>query len=84
LRDLGNTVIVVEHDEDTMRAADWLIDLGPGAGEHGGKVVNEGPLAVFLKKKSPTSDFLNGRESIAVPLVRRKPRGPVPFSKSRR
>ena len=79
LRDLGNTVIVVEHDEDTMRAADWLIDLGPGAGEHGGKVVNEGPLAVFLKKKSPTSDFLNGQESIAVPLVRRKPRGPMPL-----
>jgi excinuclease ABC subunit A len=78
LRDLGNTVIVVEHDEDTMRAADWLIDLGPGAGEHGGKVVNEGPLSEFLKKKSPTSDFLNGRESIAVPLVRRKPRGPLP------
>jgi len=84
LRDLGNTVIVVEHDEDTMRAADWLIDLGPGAGEHGGMVVNEGPLGVFLKKKSPTSDFLNGRESIAVPLVRRKPRGPMPLSRSRR
>jgi excinuclease ABC subunit A len=74
LRDLGNTVIVVEHDEDTMRAADWLIDLGPGAGEHGGRVVNEGPLEKFLKKRSPTSDFLNGRESIPVPLVRRSPR----------
>ena len=74
LRDLGNTVIVVEHDEDTMRAADWLIDLGPGAGEHGGKVVNEGTLKEFLRKRSPTSDFLNGRESIAVPTTRRKPR----------
>jgi excinuclease ABC subunit A len=80
LRDLGNTVIVVEHDEDTMRAADWLIDLGPGAGEHGGKVVNEGPLKEFLKRKSPTSDFLNGRESIPVPTVRRKPRAAHPLA----
>ncbi|HXH60298.1 MAG TPA: excinuclease ABC subunit UvrA [Fimbriimonadaceae bacterium] len=79
LRDLGNTVIVVEHDEDTMRAADWLIDLGPGAGEHGGKVVNEGPLDKFLKKRSPTSDFLNARESIPVPLARRAPRSPNPL-----
>jgi excinuclease ABC subunit A len=82
LRDLGNTVIVVEHDEDTMRAADWLIDLGPGAGEHGGKVVNEGNLTTFLKKKSPTSDFLNGRESIAVPTNRRKPRFTVRATKA--
>ena len=52
LRDLGNTVIVVEHDEETMRAADWLIDMGPGAGEHGGRVVNEGTLDQFLSKNS--------------------------------
>ncbi len=82
LRDLGNTVIVVEHDEDTMRAADWLIDLGPGAGEHGGKVVNEGTLDQFLKRKSPTSDFLNGRESIAVPAQRRRPRYTVRADKN--
>ena len=79
LRDLGNTVLVVEHDEDTMRAADWLIDLGPGAGEHGGRVVNEGPLDEFLKKNSPTSIFLNGEDEIAVPPTRRKPRSPNPL-----
>lgn len=84
LRDLGNTVIVVEHDEDTMRAADWLIDLGPGAGEHGGHVVNEGPLEIFLKKRSPTSDFLNGIESIVVPIVRRTPRSLSPLSVSKK
>ncbi|MBS1713686.1 MAG: excinuclease ABC subunit UvrA [Armatimonadetes bacterium] len=78
LRNLGNTVIVVEHDEDTMRAADWLVDLGPGAGEHGGYVVNEGPLEEFLAKDSPTSRYLNGDERIDVPAVRRQPRGPVP------
>lgn len=78
LRDLGNTVIVVEHDEETMRAADWLIDLGPGGGEHGGHVVNQGPIKEFLKKMSPTADFLNGKESIEVPKRRRQPRGPMP------
>jgi len=77
LRDLGNTVLVVEHDEDTMRAADWLIDLGPGAGEHGGYVVNEGPLDVFLEKDSPTSRYLTGKEQIEVPKVRRQPRSPT-------
>ncbi len=79
LRDLGNTVIVVEHDEETMRAADWLIDMGPGAGEHGGKVVNEGTLEQFLKKNSPTSIFLNGEDEIAVPPTRRQPRSPNPL-----
>jgi excinuclease ABC subunit A len=74
LRDLGNTVLVVEHDEDTMKAADWLIDLGPGAGEHGGLVVNEGPLEEFLKKDSPTSLYLRGESRIEVPKVRRQPR----------
>jgi len=78
LRNLGNTVIVVEHDEETMRAADWLIDLGPGGGEHGGHVVNEGPLQTFLAKSSPTSDYLNGTEHIQVPSQRRQPRGPHP------
>ncbi|MCG9895669.1 MAG: hypothetical protein MH204_09360, partial [Fimbriimonadaceae bacterium] len=78
LRDLGNTVLVVEHDEDTMRASDWLIDLGPGAGEHGGIVVNEGPLEEFLKKDSPTSVYLNGHAKIEVPSERRRPRTPMP------
>ena len=77
LRDLGNTVLVVEHDEDTMRAADWLIDLGPGAGEHGGYVVNEGTLEDFLERDSPTSRYLTGKEMIEVPEVRRKPRSPL-------
>ena len=68
LRDLGNTVIVVEHDEDTMRASDWLIDMGPGAGEHGGCVVAEGtPKQVMKSKDSVTGQFLSGRRSIAVP-----------------
>lgn len=80
MRDLGNTVIVVEHDEDTMRAADWLIDLGPAAGEHGGVVVNEGPLDVFLANDSPTSRYLNGTEQIEVPKERRKPKTPLPVA----
>src|SRR5579872_6679057 len=68
LRDLGNTVIVVEHDEQMMRAADWLIDMGPGAGEHGGHVVAEGPAAkVERNKKSVTAQFLSGTREIAVP-----------------
>ncbi len=79
LRDLGNTVLVVEHDEDTMRAADWLIDLGPGAGEHGGRVVNQGTLDQFLATDSPTSRYLNGLESIGVPITRRQPRTPCPL-----
>ncbi len=79
LRDLGNTVLVVEHDEDTMRAADWLIDLGPGAGEHGGAVVNEGTLETFLKNDSPTSRYLKGESRIEVPKERRAPRSPCPL-----
>ncbi len=82
LRDLGNTVIVVEHDEETMLAADWLIDLGPGAGEHGGQVVNQGALKEFLKRDSPTSRYLNRSDSIAVPSVRRSPRKPCPLELS--
>ena len=73
LRDLGNTVIVVEHDEDAIRAADYVVDLGPGAGVHGGEVVAEGTLKQILKaKNSLTADYLTGRREIAVPPVRRK------------
>jgi excinuclease ABC subunit A len=72
LRDLGNTVLVVEHDEETMRCADHLIDLGPGAGEHGGRVVAQGtPDEVMQVVGSPTGDFLSGRFSIPVPAQRR-------------
>jgi excinuclease ABC subunit A len=72
LRDLGNTVIVVEHDEDAIRSADWVVDMGPGAGVHGGHVVAEGELKTILKaKNSLTADYLTGRRSIAVPEHRR-------------
>ena len=68
LRDLGNTVIVVEHDEEMMRSADWLVDLGPGAGEHGGLVVAEGTAAeVERNPESVTGPFLSGQAVIAVP-----------------
>lgn len=80
LRDLGNTVLVVEHDEDTMRAADWLLDIGPGAGEHGGKVVNQGPYEEFVKHDSPTAEYLNGKRKIEVPKKRRQPRKPNPLA----
>jgi excinuclease ABC, A subunit len=74
LRDLGNTVLVVEHDEDTIRAADYLLDIGPGAGVHGGQVVAAGtPRQVAKNKKSITGQYLSGTESIAVPAIRRKP-----------
>ena len=73
LRDLGNTVIVVEHDEDAIRTADWVVDLGPGAGVHGGTVMAEGTLAQILKSKdSVTAAYLNGTREIAVPKTRRK------------
>lgn len=72
LRDLGNTVLVVEHDEDTMHAADYIIDMGPGAGTHGGEVVAEGNYQQLLKfKNSPTAKFLTGEISIDVPKTRR-------------
>jgi excinuclease ABC subunit A len=72
LRDLGNTVIVVEHDEETMRAADHLVDMGPGAGEHGGEVVKSGTLEDVLEEpRSVTGQFLTGVRSIAVPATRR-------------
>ena len=72
LRDLGNTVIVVEHDEDTMRAADYIVDVGPGAGEHGGRIVAAGTAGeVASTEGSVTGDYLSGRRSIPVPAVRR-------------
>ena len=73
LRDLGNTLIVVEHDEDTIRAADWVVDIGPRAGEHGGSVVVSGTVAELLASQdSLTGAYLSGRKSIPVPAVRRK------------
>jgi len=74
LRDLGNTVIAVEHDEETMRAADHVVDMGPGAGEHGGHVVAQGtPAEIMATPGSATGDFLAGRRTIAVPAQRRLP-----------
>ncbi len=76
LRDIGNTLIVVEHDEDTMRAADWIVDIGPGAGEHGGHLVAEGPLdAIKANTNSITGDYLSGRKKINVPKKRREGNG---------
>ena len=76
LRDLGNTVVVVEHDEDTMRAADWLVDLGPGAGRHGGRVVAAGtPAEVTRTPDSLTGRYLSGRARIATPASRRSGNG---------
>ncbi|HEX9516248.1 MAG TPA: excinuclease ABC subunit UvrA [Streptosporangiaceae bacterium] len=73
LRDLGNTLIVVEHDEDTIRAADWVVDIGPRAGEHGGQIVVSGPLSELLaSEESLTGAYLTGRESIPLPARRRK------------
>ncbi|MCW2885286.1 MAG: excinuclease subunit [Streptosporangiaceae bacterium] len=74
LRDIGNTLIVVEHDEDTIHAADWVVDIGPGAGEHGGKVVVSGTVADLLASPdSMTGAYLSGRRSIPVPATRRVP-----------
>ncbi|QZN87251.1 excinuclease ABC subunit UvrA [Cellulomonas sp. C5510] len=73
LRDLGNTLIVVEHDEDTIRTADWIVDVGPGAGEHGGRVVHSGDLKGLLaSRESVTGAYLSGRRSIPMPSTRRK------------
>lgn len=78
LRDLGNTVIVVEHDEETIKESDWIVDIGPGAGEHGGEVVYSGPVAGIAKAKdSVTGRYLTGKASIAVPEKRRSPSGEV-------
>jgi excinuclease ABC subunit A len=74
LRDLGNTVMVVEHDEDTIRVADWVVDIGPGAGEHGGEVIHSGPVKGLLRKKeSITGQYLAGKRSVPVPKHRRPP-----------
>ncbi|MGO2751438.1 MAG: excinuclease ABC subunit UvrA [Pseudoclavibacter sp.] len=73
LRDLGNTLIVVEHDEDTIRTSDWIVDIGPGAGEHGGEVVHSGSVADLEKNtRSITGDYLSGRIGIETPKKRRK------------
>lgn len=84
LRDLGNTLIVVEHDEETMRAADHLVDMGPGAGIHGGRIVAQGtPAEIARCKKSTTGRYLAGKEKIEVPENRRKPRNFITLSSAR-
>lgn len=76
LRDLGNTLIVVEHDEDTMRAADFIVDIGPKAGVHGGEVVAKGTVAdICAEPRSITGDYLSGRRKIEIPYMRRQPDG---------
>lgn len=76
MRDLGNTVLVVEHDEDTIRAADWVVDMGPGAGEHGGDVVASAPRTKFVKhKQSLTAQYLRGERRIEIPQERREGNG---------
>src|SRR5216683_6661194 len=76
MRDLGNTIIVVEHDEETIRSADWVIDIGPGAGEHGGEVVAEGTLEAILREpRSLTGAYLSGRRRIPMPAHRRSAKG---------
>ena len=76
LRDLGNTVLVVEHDEETIRTADWVVDIGPGAGEHGGEIVAAGPLeAILAEPRSITGAYLRGERSIPVPSARRRGSG---------
>ena len=74
LRDLGNTVLVVEHDSETIRSADWIVDMGPGAGDQGGQVVVSGPLNQVLQcRDSLTADYLTGRKFVPIPVQRRKP-----------
>ena len=76
LRDLGNTLIIVEHDEDTMRRADWIVDIGPGAGVHGGEVVAEGKAEDIIKcEKSITGQYLSGKRGVTIPLCRRDGNG---------
>ncbi len=76
LRDLGNTVLVVEHDDDTILTADWVVDLGPGAGEHGGRIIAEGtPEQILAHPKSLTGAYLSGRKHIPLPKKRRTGNG---------
>jgi excinuclease ABC subunit A len=76
LRDLGNTVLVVEHDEETIRTADWIVDIGPGAGEHGGEIVSNGPLETLLaESRSITGAYLRGEREVPIPKKRRKGSG---------
>ncbi len=78
LRDLGNTLVVVEHDEDTIRAADYVVDIGPGAGIHGGEIIAEGtPKEIEKNKKSLTGQYLKGKEEISVPKQRREKQTPI-------
>jgi excinuclease ABC subunit A len=75
MRDIGNTVLVVEHDEETIRTADWVIDVGPGAGEHGGEIIAEGPIGSILRSpRSVTGAYLSGRRRIPIPPRRRVPK----------
>ena len=84
LKDLGNSLIVVEHDEDTMRAADFIVDIGPAAGEHGGQVIATGTAEDIMKcKNSITGDYLSGRKKIPVPSERRKPTGYITIKGAR-
>lgn len=84
LRDLGNTLIVVEHDEDTMRDADFIVDIGPGAGEHGGEIVATGTAAQIMKSKaSITGQYLSGKKRISVPETRREPTGYITIKGAR-
>ena len=77
LRDLGNSVIVVEHDEDTIRAADYILDIGPGAGPRGGRLVAQGTLEEVLRvENSPTAQYLTGRLTIGVPRAAATSRSP--------
>jgi excinuclease ABC subunit A len=84
LRDLGNSLIVVEHDEDTMRAADYIVDVGPGAGSHGGNIVATGTADDIMKvPESITGQFLSGKRKIDVPKIRRKPNGKITIKGAR-
>ena len=85
LRDIGNTVIVVEHDEDMIRQADYIVDCGPAAGVHGGEIVASGTIEDIMGcRKSLTGDYLTGRKRIEVPLQRRKGKGKLSFSGCRK
>ena len=75
LRDIGNSVLVVEHDQDMMEAADYVLDIGPGAGRHGGEIVSKGTFEEMIKENTLTADYLTKRKQILVPTSRRKGNG---------